>query len=482
MKKDILIHLLIIILGAIFVSLSIFHENLWFDEAYSVAMANQEFLDIWSIGSNDVHPVLYYWMLRIINILSNGSIIVYRMFSVLPIILLGILGITHIKKDFENKTGIIFSFLSFFIPVMIVYANQIRMYSWAAYIVTIFFIYSNRVYQENNIKNWIIFALSSLVSIYIHYYGLISVLVTNIFLILYFIKNKKYKELRIQIGIGIILISLFFSWAIKLVMQIKHVSKGFWIRYEFPETLLELIGFQMSGVMSFKIGFCINILLIAALGLIFLQERKLVDFKYIKNSIKIYLAIIFVAIMISIIFKTTILYYRYLFVSIGIYIFVISYMISKINKKYIIVFCCLVLVLGIINNIKQIQINYSKENEKPIEYVKKNIKKDDIIVYTDNQLGAIFATNFKNNKQYFYILEWLDIEEAYEVWYPQMKIHDNIEFLNNCINRVWIIDSIDYKCYDLLFKNNDFKYISSQYFETKYFNYNYNIILVQRIY
>ena len=63
-----------------------------------------------------------------------------------------------------------------------------------------------------------------------------------------------------------------------------------------------------------------------------------------------------------------------------------------------------------------------------------------------------------------------------------MKIHDNIEFLNNCINRVWIIDSIDYKCYDLLFKNNDFKYISSQYFETKYFNYNYNIILVQRIY
>ena len=127
MKKDILIHLLIIILGAIFVSLSIFHENLWFDEAYSVAMANQEFLDIWSIGSNDVHPVLYYWMLRIINILSNGSIIVYRMFSVLPIILLGILGITHIKKDFENKTGIIFSFLSFFIPVMIVYANQIRM-------------------------------------------------------------------------------------------------------------------------------------------------------------------------------------------------------------------------------------------------------------------------------------------------------------------------------------------------------------------
>ena len=34
-------HIFTIILGAIFVSLSIFHTNLWFDESYSVAIARQ---------------------------------------------------------------------------------------------------------------------------------------------------------------------------------------------------------------------------------------------------------------------------------------------------------------------------------------------------------------------------------------------------------------------------------------------------------
>ena len=54
------LHIILMILGTIFVSLSIFHTTLWFDEAYSVGMTNQNFIDIWKIGGHDVHPVLYY--------------------------------------------------------------------------------------------------------------------------------------------------------------------------------------------------------------------------------------------------------------------------------------------------------------------------------------------------------------------------------------------------------------------------------------
>ena len=483
MRKNTLIHLLIIIFGSIFIFLSIFHKNLWFDEAYSVGMANQTFSDIWNIGSNDVHPILYYFVLRIINILTNGSIICYRVFSCIPIILLGILGITHIRKDFGEKTGIIFSFLSFFTPIMSVYANQIRMYSWAAYILTIFFIYSNRIYKgEDKNKNWIIFTLSSFASIYIHYYSLLSVGIVNILLLFYFIKKKKYQQLKKQILIGIILIVLFLPWAIKLFLQIKHVSKGFWIGYQFPETLLELIGFEMSGIMNSLIGFIINIVLFSFLGIIYYRKRKLFKFESVKNSVKIYLLIIIIASVLSIMFKTSILHYRYLFVIIGLYIFIISYIVSKINKRHIIVFCFLIFVLGAINNFIQIQENYSKENGKQIKYLKENIKEDDVIVYTDNQIGAVIATNFENNKQYFYNPEDWGVSKAYKVWYPQMETYINKEFLNKCTNRVWIIDSTDYKCYDLLFKNKNFKFVSSECFKTKYYNYIYNIILVKRIY
>ena len=178
------IHRMIIIIGIMFISLSVFHSNIWFDEAYSVGLANQNLIDIWKIGGNDVHPVLYYWLLRIISLLTNGSILAYRLFSVIPIALLGILGITHIKKDFGEKTGIIFSFLCYFVPIMTVNANQIRMYSWAIYIVTILAIYAYRIYLgQSTKKNWIIFGISSLASIYIHYYGLMAAGIINVILL-----------------------------------------------------------------------------------------------------------------------------------------------------------------------------------------------------------------------------------------------------------------------------------------------------------
>ena len=52
------LHIAIIILGIAFISLPIFHENLWFDESYTVGIVSKSFADIWTIGSNDVHPIL----------------------------------------------------------------------------------------------------------------------------------------------------------------------------------------------------------------------------------------------------------------------------------------------------------------------------------------------------------------------------------------------------------------------------------------
>lgn len=41
MKKTKYLHIAIIILGIIFITIPVFHNNLWFDESYSVGMANK---------------------------------------------------------------------------------------------------------------------------------------------------------------------------------------------------------------------------------------------------------------------------------------------------------------------------------------------------------------------------------------------------------------------------------------------------------
>ena len=107
-KKDML-HIVIIVVGTLFLAIPILHSNLWFDESYSVAICNHNFDEIWTIGANDVHPVLYYWVLHIINNILGNNILAYRLFSWLCACIIGVLGFTHIRKDFSKNTGILFS-------------------------------------------------------------------------------------------------------------------------------------------------------------------------------------------------------------------------------------------------------------------------------------------------------------------------------------------------------------------------------------
>ena len=59
--KPKLIHIAVIALGIIFMSLSIFHTNMWFDESYTIGIVRHSFSEIWSITSYDVHPPFYYF-------------------------------------------------------------------------------------------------------------------------------------------------------------------------------------------------------------------------------------------------------------------------------------------------------------------------------------------------------------------------------------------------------------------------------------
>ena len=147
------VHIAIIVLGALYILLPNFHTNLWFDESYSVAISKFSFQDIWNIGSNDVHPVLYYFILHIIGLFTNNSILSFRLLSVISIIILSIIGYTHIRKDFGDKVGIIFSFLVLFMPVVLVYSGEIRMYTFSMLLVTIMSIYGYRIYKSGVSNN-----------------------------------------------------------------------------------------------------------------------------------------------------------------------------------------------------------------------------------------------------------------------------------------------------------------------------------------
>lgn len=479
-----LVHILIIVFGIAFLMLSNFHRGLWFDESYSVAISAHSFGDIWSIGGHDVHPVLYYWLLHIVRYFFGNEVIAFRLFSVIVTSILGILGYTHIRKDFGEKVGVTFSFFTFFLPITLVYSGEIRMYSLAMLLTTLTAIYAYRIYKksnEKNKKNWILFCIFSLSAAYTHYYSLAASTVINVFLFVFFVrksvKQKKFApNLRRFIISAIVQIALYVPWLIYLFLQMKQVSAGFWIQMTFPKTPIEMFLFQFTGNLN-KMVYVPNLLgavygAIICIYLIYLYIRNsrkdktgMRPFKY---SLGVYVLVLFIIFCISII--VPILYARYMLCITGLFIFFVSFIMGKYGNKYInIIIMCITLVLSTYINVELININYDKSNSKPIEYLQENIQEGDIIIYGNEASGFVVSVNFPEVKQYFFDGAYWNVDEAYKAYGPNMTVVHNLDMLENYKGRMWVINSNTTTiANEIMEKYNNAQKLDEVYFYTEY--------------
>lgn len=496
MNKKKILHIAIIVLGIIFILIPAFHSNIWFDESYSVAIVKHNFIDIWNITGNDVHPALYYWMLHIVYCIFGNSTLAFRLFSVLAVAILGILGYTHIRKDFGEKTGILFSFLTYFLPVMGTYSHEIRMYSWSCLIVTLMAIYAYRFYQkvknkENAKKELIIFGIFSLCSCYIHYYALVTSCLINLFLLIYLIRNKKEvkNHLRNFLILAVIQIILYIPWLIYFVGQLFHVGGGFWIVVGPINTTVEVLSFQFRRQIDtvFAMNLHTIISLVAAILMyIYLFYRGFRAKKENQNiepailSISVYIGVILLVLIASIV--SPILFSRYLFVMTGLYIFSLAFLMAKEKNKWITVAIMIVIsLMGLASTVKNVQINYDESNMKQIEYLKDNIQEGDIILYSNIGNGGVIAAFFQDNKQYFYNGAYWDVEEAYKAYGPAMEtIYNYDDVLKDFHGRIWLIDSENMGLYNDIPKEEITVLEGPIRFDTKYQNYIYNIMLLEK--
>ena len=420
-------------------------------------------------------------MLKIISLIFGKSIIIYRLFSVLGIATLGILGITHIKKDFGKQTGILFSFLSLFLPVMLNYALEIRMYSWTVTFVTLMMVYLNRFIKQKNFKNLAFFGIFSIVSCYMHYYALITAGIVNLGLIIYVIRKRKNFENNIIkkfIIVEVMQVLLYLPWLFYFIPQALRVKDGFWITIKFPQILIDIINFQFKGSLEEIVPTLVACILYIYIIYIIIKNKQ--NIKEAIIPFAIYIIVIVIVALASIV--SPILYARYLFTITGLIIFTFSYFISKENNKLIIgIICGVIITLSIMNLIANVEENYDSSNQEVINYLKNNLQNDDIIMYSDINNGGVIATLIDTNKQYFLNLENWTIEEAYKAYSPIMNVVNTIEDAKKeAKGRIVLIDTDDLKLYNKMKDEEQYKNIDIKRFESKFKNYIYQIVILEK--
>lgn len=284
-------HILLLVAGAAFLLTDAFHGNVWFDESYSVGIANHSFADIWYYSSGDVHPVLIYWALHVLNLVFGQNITIYRLFTVAGAIAMAVLGYTHVRRDHGWATGVLFSFFALFTPYISLMAVEIRMYSWATFAVMLCFIYAIRIigtqlatppariaeaarglkcWAGTPRRWWITCFASSLACAYLHYFGAMSAFMINVVL-LFALGARAWRHrkggpnplpeqavcagapLRVLIIGCVAQVTLYLPWIVTAVTsQMGVVGGTYWAKIVFPTTYIELATYAfLTSPLSF---------------------------------------------------------------------------------------------------------------------------------------------------------------------------------------------------------------------------------------
>lgn len=421
-------HLALLAFGTLFLLVGAFHGNVWFDESYSVAIANHSFGEIWSIGSGDVHPILFYWALHVLNLVFGQNILVYRLFAVLGAVALAALGYTHVRRDFGWRIGVLFSFLALFVPYVAVMAVEIRMYSWATFSVMLCAVYAYRIVSllraggsnEGAVaalasglplwggaprRWWLVFFAASLASAYLHYFGVLSAFVVNL-LMLAFLLQRAFKLRKSPLGHGgvpggrplavfllgaVAQVALYAPWLAALASQMGVVSQTYWANMVFPATYIELATYPiMTSQMSFASRGAYGggwQVLVAALGIVALvllmalavwavwRATKLKrpwsvsgDVRAALAALAVYGGVLAIAWAASYAMNSLILYYRYLFVAIGPLLFACAVLLSHVRSRMLVGGVCAVLLgTSLTSQALFASDCYASDNQVPLE-------------------------------------------------------------------------------------------------------------------
>lgn len=390
------------VFGIIFVLIMTFTGltclNTWYDSSYSMWISSLPLNQLIEVGIGDVHPILYYLLFKVfINIFEvfgvTNTILIGKILSLIPIYLLILLGVTKVKKNFGWLAAGIFVFCMISMPLLPKFAVELRMYSWGLFFATAALIYVIDILKESNYKKWIVLTVLAICASYTHYFSALTVILLYLFLLIHLAYNNRdlIKYWLVSVVVAII---AYIPWIQAMFSQIHQGQNGYWVQ---PLTLHSIIDLRLffSPVYGGEPKILSIIFLIAVIILFIYSLLKLRNKKKTRSGVMAILIFIGV-ILISWIFSLTVfpIYTeRFVVPSLGCLWLGVSILLTCTydkNKKIFGVVLAILLIIGCISFVYQVDSEYNKYNEtlELNETLHSVVGYDNVLLY-DNELAYI---------------------------------------------------------------------------------------------
>ena len=240
-----------------------FSTDIWYDELFTMEFAIRPVSELISLTGRDVHPPLYYIIVRGFLLLGQSLGIVgagagqlspeimAKLVSVFPFFILIIYSITTVRKHFGLLSAGIFSFAIVSMPQLPEYTTEIRMYSYSILFVTAALLHGFsllRNMKAGNEGGWdipdgIAIWLYGAAAAYTHYYAAFSVGIIYgillVWMLVLYIRRMKDKDGASPVNfkalaIVVVCINLtaicYIPWVSVVLSQVSAVKANYWIQ------------------------------------------------------------------------------------------------------------------------------------------------------------------------------------------------------------------------------------------------------------
>lgn len=349
-KKTWILLCLILIVGAFLRFYGLTRQSLWLDEANGIRIAEKGFSEIINELKSDVSPPFHYFLLHLwMKVFGKGELSVRMFVAIFGFLLIP--AIYYVGSSlFNRKVGLISAFIASIGEFHVRYSQEVRMYSMLALLglFSVYFLYRAMVTDKS--LSWILYIISTILTIYTHNYGLFIATSGVVFAVIYlFIQKRIHWKFIISLGIIVI---IYLPWLpVFITKQYGSSAIVGWIPYMRPYLIFETFTTYCGLVFSVFSSRVNNLILLLGivifmfsflLGIFSIKRYKNIFIPYIEKNMNFILIISYLFVTLAIpmlvsIKKPIFLPSRYSISAWPAFILVLGLGLSKIKDKYILI-------------------------------------------------------------------------------------------------------------------------------------------------
>lgn len=388
-------------------------SHVWADEAYTFALIRHSFAEVWQITAADVHPPLYYFLLKLLSAPFGYNLYVCRFLSALPCLLLLTVGTWQIRKLFGRRTAVLFMALYLLYPYTMLYATEVRMYSLAEMLVFFNALFAYRCWKENKTLHWILFTLFGTAAAYTHYFALVSAaMVYGLLLVLAIFKKRELLKPWLLVSAATIL--LYLPWLGSFISQLVYkVNNEYWIE---PITLSTIVNyvitvFSANGLGTFPLYF--GLAYVVALGALLLSKDK-EAIAVCLFALAVPLGTVAVGLAASILVRPVFVI-RYILPSIPLAVFFFALVLGRLQQEMLFSALLTVALMGGTSNALYCAKNALTQEPDKIsaEFVENLPQADAFVVLTGNTMHVAQELSYRDGLTPIYVPDALGPDNPY---------------------------------------------------------------------